>query len=250
MEKSNPCRELNELVKSDKTDENISNLAECLVENPDATLDLESTQPLKIETVWTIVNETRQEVVEFNSEVCLASDWEIPDFPNWSSQQIFWNNSDFLKSNNTELKQHNFPYLIKENDLAKVELINSDSQNIWTNELSKVEIQAPKSETENTVTDVLEEKITEVKEVEEVAAVLEEKTTEIEKNENLIVIHEVKSWDNLWDIVKNHYNLSSNSEILNKVKEIINLQTDLKLKNKLIKSKWNLIHVWDKIILK
>lgn len=223
MEKSNPCRELNDLVKSNNSDENISNLAECLIQNPEASLDLSEPAPIKIETVWTIVNETRKEVVEFNSEVCLASEWEIPDFPDWSSQKFLWENIDFwVKDKTTQKDQVEVPFALKNEELITDKKIPETPQQSWEN---------------------ITQEVVEVSD--------KEKSNEpnLEKNETQENIYEVKSGDNLWEIIKNHYNLKSNSEIASKIKEIIDLQTDNKLKNKLIKSKWNLIHVWDKIIL-
>lgn len=235
MEKSNPCHDLNELVKTNNTSENVSNLAECLIQNPDATLDLNQTAPLKIETVWTIVTETRKDVVEFNSEVCLASDWEIPEFPEWSSQRFLWENIDIWlpRASNIENQvQIPFDIPVEEKDT--------------TVEATPIPEPTPIPVIETPVEPVLTPTVapTPVPTVEPNTTV--EPKVEIE---NKKTTYEVKSWDNLWSIVKNHYNLSVDLDVLNKVKEVINLQTDSKLKNKLLKSKWNLIHIWDKIEL-
>lgn len=59
----------------------------------------------------------------------------------------------------------------------------------------------------------------------------------------------VQKWDNLWNITKNHYNLSENSDIVNKINQVIEHQDESKMKQRLKDSNWDMIWVWDKIKL-
>lgn len=250
MEKSNPCSDLNELVKSDNSSENITKLAECLIQNPDSSLDLSEPAPLKIETVWTIVTETRKEVVEFNSEVCLASEWEIPDFPDWSSQRFLWENIDlWLTNQNHWTDQVEIPFALPKQEPSQDQVQITESP-VWETN-AEIASQTQIIPSEPIVTQVTESLDSQQNWNNQEIASQEASVQEVASQANEIqkTIYEVKSWDNLWLIVKNHYNLSWNVDILNKVKEVISKQEDGKLKNKLIKHNWNLIHTWDKLIL-
>ncbi len=66
----------------------------------------------------------------------------------------------------------------------------------------------------------------------------------VESNEYI-----VQKWDNLWNITKNHYNLTKNSDIVNKIKQVIEHQDEWETKQRLVESNWDLIWVWDKIKL-
>lgn len=66
--------------------------------------------------------------------------------------------------------------------------------------------------------------------------------------------HTVKSWENLWNIVRNHYRLSNNSEIARMVNLVSESQSNQRLRNRLVSSvnnwvMWNRLWVWDVIEL-
>lgn len=116
------------------------------------------------------------------------------------------------------------------------------------------EVVEVEEQVEEEITENLEEKVEENVEEEIATAeaqeapineVIEEDHLEEQKSNEVTI----KKWDNLWKIVKEHYWLSKNTDVANKVKEVIQAQDESKTKQRLVRTKWNLLWVWDKIKL-
>jgi hypothetical protein len=59
----------------------------------------------------------------------------------------------------------------------------------------------------------------------------------------------VGRWDSLWDIVESKYKLKTNQAIVDKINQIIDMQTNEELKARLKRTDWNFLWIWDKIEL-
>lgn len=87
----------------------------------------------------------------------------------------------------------------------------------------------------------------------------EEVATETEIPEELekinLIEYKIKKWETLWKIIKKKYGLRKNSDVVNAIKQIVELQPVGPIKDKLEKHKdkdWvpgQLINPWDKILL-
>jgi len=235
MEKLWVCEDLENNFQKDKSDENSQKLAECYLSNSD-----------EIVSQWelpkdqnNVISETRQEVNTLNQEVCLKP--EVPDYEKWIDEKLF---------SQLEQNQNNpqVPYKIiekpKEEKFVQMPpLLNFQPQ---------VEINTSNNNQVSPISNLRQEEqnINLDTRISDISKDFENKKETPELISETITNYEVKSWDKLWTVIKNHYNLNSNIEIYKKLIEIIDYQTDQKLKNKLIKSKWWLIHPWDLIILK
>lgn len=140
-----------------------------------------------------------------------------------------------------------------EKNISEIEWVISrveeDIQKIQNNthELQKEEVivETKQEEAKEVETSVEEEIATAEAKEAPINEVIEEDHLEEQKSNEVII----KKWDNLWNIVKEHYWLSKNTDIANKIKEVIQAQEDWRTKQRLVRTKWNLLWVWDKIKL-